>query len=476
LNRAVRGRTVDTNAQNALVRQTRAAIPNKIESFVDEYLAAETPETQHKSVAERHGYFQTLTQTGVLNPDEAIAIEKDFRKALAKKVVQNTVTAIALEEGWEKAIAWGGDNQNIKELAEDFDIELSDITAALTPIMQLAKVNRASGIIELNKQQDTDRESLRGLLNSDSSVGYNDAINGSSLIPEERLVWDNRFAKKANHIIDTKQQTEEDRLGNIINARKKSDYASLVTASSLPATKKAELIAANETALKESTHIITDEQVRGDLEEMANDIAIGATTKAQVTDAADKARYDEETIDDAAYKQIVKLVDSEFTSYQATAMGEAISYGGGQLITVTHSVIDDLLKMQAAGQEVNIERAANKRQSELWNLSQYRKAMNDWLAVHPESNSSEIYTESRKLLVHYKRSLAEVEKARTGFEEQFIAEPTKEKAIEGVNVVFKKPVRVMSPEGVTGWSSEKGYNEKLKDLGFIKISDANNTK
>lgn len=418
LNKAVRGKTIDANAQNSLVRQTRATLPEKMESFVSEELAADTPETVTKAVTERQAYFQTLIETGVLNAAEAEALERQYQNIKGQRVLQNTVTAIAVEEGWDEAIDWLNEPKNVAELIEDFGLDLADIDSILEDVKTQANISRADGKAELENQRTADRDVIVKSLRGDDLKKTSDLVAASALTPEEQFTWDERINKKSEAIIA-------------------------------------------------NTKIVTDERIRRRLESMANDIPIGSVTKEQVIAAADKARYTDETIDDGAYDQITAMADREHTSYQSTAMREAESFGQGQLISVTQSLLDTLL---AGGVEVDIKAAAEKRDNELWNAGQYRKAMNDWLTQNPEADSNQIYIQSRQLITFYRRPIVEVEAARANFEARFIG-PPEPPTIQRPPAKFANPVRVVDPDGKTGWSSEELFKSTLEPLGFKKIDE-----
>ncbi len=418
LNKAVRGKTIDTNAQNSLVRQTRATLPDKIDSFVTEELQADTPETLKKAVAERKAYFQTLIETGVVNPIEAESLEKDYQEAKGRRILENTVTAIAVELGWDAAVKFLNDPKQVKELVDIFGLELADIDKILEDVKTQANLSRAEGKQELEDQRQTDSQAILNRILNNDLVNIDEFINATKLAPtgaNSKTTWMDRANKRATAIINNKK-------------------------------------------------IITDEQVRAELEEMANDIDIGSVTKEQVLTAANEARYTDETIDGTAYRQIRSLIDTEHKSYQSTAIKEGVSFGAGQLVSVTQSVLDTLL---AADVEIDIKAATKRRELELWNHGQYRKALNDWLTVNPEANSDEIYIQSRKLVTQYRRSITEIERARADFEQRLksgVPIPPGR-----VSALFPNPIIVESPFGTQNWTSQEQFDKILKPLGYKKV-------
>lgn len=189
LNRAVRGRTIDANAQNALVRQTRALLGDKIDAFVSEELQADTPETIKKADTERKEYFQTLIETGVLNAAEAEVLEKQYQEAKAERVLENTVTGIAVEEGWDEAMKFLNDPKEVKRLVDDFGVELADIDRILEDVRTQANLSRAEGKAELENQRKTDRQAILNKLIATDFTDMADFVNATALSPTEKLSW-----------------------------------------------------------------------------------------------------------------------------------------------------------------------------------------------------------------------------------------------------------------------------------------------
>ena len=199
-NKAIRGKTIDTDAQNTLVRQTRKTLPDKIDAFVSEELQADTPETMTKAVLERKEYFKTLIETGVLNAGEAATLEKQYQEAKGQRVLQNTVTAIAAEGGWDEALKFLNDPKQVKELIDDFGLELADIDKVLEDVRTQARLSRADGIAELNNQRAGDRlEIVKSMRTADFKESA-DLIANSSLSGEEQFAWEERLSKRAEAV------------------------------------------------------------------------------------------------------------------------------------------------------------------------------------------------------------------------------------------------------------------------------------
>ena len=260
-----------------------------------------------------------------------------------------------------------------------------------------------------------DRQTILDRLLDDNFIKADDFINSTSLAPEEKFKWSERFRKRAE-------------------------------------------------AINKGKSIVTDERVRGELEEMANDIGIGSVTKQQTLDAANQARYTDEKIDDAAYDQIRTLIEREHKSYQSTAIKEATSFGAGQLVSITIGVIESLKLLRQAKK---LEDASSLRELELWNMGQYRKALNDWLTVHPEADADAIYIQSRKMITQYRRPPDEIERARADFEQRLQSgDPIPPGR---VSALFPNPIIVESPFGTQNWTSQEQFDKVLKPLGYKKV-------
>lgn len=409
---------VITTAKNTLVKQTRALWPEKRDLFVERELRANTPETLKNAIAERKDYFKKAQETGVWNEEEAELREIEYQEAKGTKILENTVNAIAIEEGWDAAEAWLNDPKNVNELFKEFGVTLADQGKVLNLVQDRAAQSRAEGKAELEQQQLADSQAILDRILKNDLVNIDDFINSTSLLPtgaNSKTTWIDRANKRAAAIINNKK-------------------------------------------------IVTDEQVRGELEGMANDIAIGSVTKEQVQLALDQARYTDEKIDDAAYRQVKSLIEREHKSYQSTAISEGVSFGQGQLVSVTKSVLDTLL---AAGVTIDIETATKRRELELWNWGQYRKALNDWLSIHPEADADEIYIQSRKMITQYRRPIEDIEKARADFEQRLQTGEPQPSA--KVKARFANPVRVIAPDGRRGWSPEEHFKNVLEPLGFKRI-------
>lgn len=156
----------------------------------------------------------------------------------------------------------------------------------------------------------------------------------------------------------------------------------------------------------EPEDIVTDQRKLTDLEKDAYNVSNGSVDIADLREAATKARYEDKTIDDTAYHSVMSLANREHKTYQANAMGEAITYGRFQLLAE-----DEVLYQIAAEADLTEDETIAKRIVSLGrlqneNYSQYKRALDEWFesekAAGREPNDDDIYIKSRKMLVHYR--------------------------------------------------------------------------
>lgn len=332
------------------------------------------------------------------------------------------VTSIAVKDGWDAALKFLDNPKEMQNLMDMFGIKLEDTSQLVNLIKDKARRSRAEGIVSLQRLQDDDilaiEEQFRpsGDLDEASML-----IDASKLSGDDKFTWNERLRTRVK-------------------------------------------------AINNKTNIITDQVVKGNLEDMANDIVIGSVTKQETMAALNEAWAPSDgstpKLNDGDYSDIRTLIGREHKSYQSTAMKEAVNFGAGQLVTVTQSLLDTLL---AADAPVDLKAATNKRELELWNMGQYRKAMNDWFAEHPEANSDEIYIQSRTLLPFYRRSVTEIDSARTLAENRLTSKTST--APLKVQAKFKNPIRVVSPDGVKGWADLEHFEKGLSNLGFKRVEN-----
>lgn len=214
--RAVRGRTIDTDAQTKLVRETRRTLPDKIDAFVSEELGAETPEEVKKANTERAEYFAELIATGVLNEDEATALEGQYQTAKGERVLQNTVNGIAVEEGWDNALDWLDDPANIKRLFDEFGIAVEDLASLTNAVRSRAQRSRSDGIVTLARQREAEGGEfvkrldglVRGTAETDTFNELIDSVLASSLTPtgeNSKQSWIDKINRQSKAINDGKE-------------------------------------------------------------------------------------------------------------------------------------------------------------------------------------------------------------------------------------------------------------------------------
>ena len=154
--------------------------------------------------------------------------------------------------------------------------------------------------------------------------------------------------------------------------------------------------------------IVSDMRIEAALEKMALDVSTGAVKLEDLSKAAAKARYTDKSIDDAGYDGIMSIANREHKTYQANALGEAISYGMRQLVSTEEAKKEMLDALIAGGgdyTEMAKKMASAGRLAEE-NFSQYKRAMNEWFESEKKAgrdpDDDEIYIKSRKTLVHFR--------------------------------------------------------------------------
>ena len=209
--------------------------------------------------------------------------------------------------------------------------------------------------------------------------------------------------------------------------------------------------------------IITDQRVKTDLEKMALDVSTGAVTHDELSTAAAKARYDDKTIDDAAFDDVMTIANREHKTYQANAIGDAITYARFQLLDE-----DEVLYQLAA--EADLEKgetiakkivSLGRRQSE--NLDQYKRALNEWFesekAAGREPDDDDIYIKSRTMLIYYRDR--DIFKSYKGLDISKLEKLDRE-LTEGMQKTTKKPTREEFVNRV-GLLKSRGREDEAKE-------------
>ena len=154
--------------------------------------------------------------------------------------------------------------------------------------------------------------------------------------------------------------------------------------------------------------IVSDMRIEAALEKMALDVSTGAVKLEDLSKAAAKARYTDKSIDDAGYDGIMSVANREHKTYQANALGEAISYGMRQLVSTEEAKKEMLDALIAGGGDYTemAKKMASAGRLDEENFSQYKRAMNEWFESEKKAgrdpDDDEIYIKSRKTLVHFR--------------------------------------------------------------------------
>ncbi len=208
----------------------------------------------------------------------------------------------------------------------------------------------------------------------------------------------------ADEALEIKREVDRDTISDAFDSGK-IDYA-LIDNSSLDGKEQETLRVRLNTEVArraKGEDIITDQSVKGRLEDEAYKIWTGALRKSDFDKMLQAARYPTEgkpTIDDGAYDELKSLGARELKTTQAKGMQEASFYGKGQLVEITSDLSFTELVKSFTKQERKA--AQSERQIQLDNWSQYNRSMRVWLSQHTEATESEIYLESRKKMPFYR--------------------------------------------------------------------------
>jgi len=185
-------------------------------------------------------------------------------------------------------------------------------------------------------------------------------------------------------------------------------------------------IRTQEAAYTRTTKIQTNQLIKGNLEQKAYQVSLGAVDKQDYEEMLYEARYgkvikgkvkyvfedtvsDVPLIDDSDYDELRTLGIKQFQTSQAKGLAEASSYAKGQLVQVSDEASFERL-LQNLDKGI-YDKAVSQHQVELENWAQFNRAMREWVAEHPDATESEIYLESRRKIAFYRgRTAEEVQK------------------------------------------------------------------
>ncbi len=197
----------------------------------------------------------------------------------------------------------------------------------------------------------------------------------------------------------SKELTENDVMNSTLEVDKKQEWLGYVD-------KQAEEVLSGE-------EVITDEEVKGSLEKSAYDIWSGAVSVEDFYKFLKIARYEDKTIDDDAYDELLSLAQREYKSYQAQAMSDAVTEAKNQLVDfVTETALERRMaavEKRLKGKELEKEqgRISTRRQVQLATWGRYRRALKQLLQKNPDWNHDDIYIESQKLLSTFRNPISD---------------------------------------------------------------------
>ena len=375
--RAVRGRTIDSDAQTKLVRETRRTLSAKIDAFVSEELGAETPEEIKKANTERKEYFQELTDTGVLNEGEAALLENQYQTVKATALdgiltnkyltTAQMIAAADPENGPADAAKWLLNPENTPGIEAKKRQELqSSLKTTLDFQDQQAK-------IRLTAAQEEDRGTIY------------DGLADENFDEQGIIIPVTRDMIEATALGENEQQ----KLWKMTQEK----YEAAAGAKNL-------------------RFLQSDPEIRADFWQRI----LRGTDVPGPDELADKVGAGL-SIDDS--KEMKAAITNPIAADKGAAVDSAYQFSRGQLVSITQSALDALL----TGEATTFKEAADKRKDELWNWDQYTRALNVLVRDNPEWTSDDIYVKSRGLLVTYRRTLEQIQELRIEVEDS-LAEGT----------------------------------------------------
>lgn len=195
-----------------------------------------------------------------------------------------------------------------------------------------------------------------------------------------------------------------------------------------------------------------------DVERLKSGVGDPTKIRRKITDSFSK-------LDDQHFESITKMLEADIPSFQADETRKIIRYAERQLVTMDEPTWMQLASI-AKGKE--LEDAISKRQMEFWNLSEYDKELNDWIAKNPDATRDEIYIQSRKLLAHYRRrTIPQIERLMKTKEEEALTMEAREKRAE-IAIQKEGRIKVRAPDGEI-WTVPKSQEEQAINDGYIVI-------
>lgn len=230
-----------------------------------------------------------------------------------------------------------------------------------------------------------------------------------------------QIKKQTDEQLETQQEQDRDKLNDALNAGTLT-YG-MIDVSSLDEKEQRQyrgwMIQETDRIAKGEV-IATDQKTRADLYTMALDIWRGTVSKKEFDESVNEARFGKEpTIDDDAYKSLTTTAATTLKSAQAEALRRADTEAGRLIVdyreeSAAQRFISDVMKGLKPDKAKLFEQEFNERRKlQFWFLSQYNKAMRDWITENPDKVGKDFYQYSEMLKHQYwNTSMDEIERRR----------------------------------------------------------------
>ena len=395
---------------------------------------ADKPDTFVNYIAEGKDKRWEAISKDITNPDVLSAMSDDFEARHAKELVRaeeradlqratniRTDHGIALDElGKPRLYKDELDlNAHVEEIHTEVSLRANLYTdkGAETQKRQLTEMAVSSFVIQaVQGQGETEAyESIDGINEKAKELGY----GGDMFDPEEieGLKKDYRAQKNATDRV-AKLELEATQYQNDVNLYLRMPENDPEQKTPVTITELNEMLRTNN--ITKATHeslkkqmvgkpedIVTDQRVMTELEKDAYNVSNGSVTIDELRESARKARYDDKIIDDDAYHAVVSLANRKHETYQANAMGEAITYARFQLLAEDEVLYQIASEADLIGDETVAKKIVSLGRLQNENYSQYKRALDEWFesekAAGREPDDDDIYIKSRKMLAHYRQ-------------------------------------------------------------------------
>lgn len=137
--------------------------------------------------------------------------------------------------------------------------------------------------------------------------------------------------------------------------------------------------------------IITDQQIRADLDSDVNLIWTGATKRDDFYRKLNKARYDDRTIDDQTYKELSVKANTELKDYTAGKLGDAFKKARQLIIYKPNDIEFEMEQtlMRSLGKETEAQQLLDMRQKQLINAIWVEDKLRELIRKNPDISDTD---------------------------------------------------------------------------------------